>query len=110
MKNKHRLQKKEDFAFLFRHGENIDSRLFRIIFKKNNIGHGRFAFITPRTMDKRSVIRNKLRRRAREWIRNNSDLYKKSMDVAIIFKKESVLISRNVFYEELEKKIKEITN
>ncbi len=66
------------------------------------MGHGRFVFVTPRSLDKRSTVRNRLRRRAREWIRKNIPLTKPN-DTAIFFKKEAIAVSKNKFYEELAK-------
>ena len=68
------LTDKDDFRQLFRSGQRLGSGFFRLITRKNSIGHSRFAFITPSSLDKRSTVRNRLRRRAREWIRKNAVL------------------------------------
>ena len=96
------LTDKDDFRQLFRSGQRLGSGFFRLITRKNSIGHSRFAFITPSSLDKRSTVRNRLRRRAREWIRKNAVLDKPS-DVAVTFKKESLAATKNQFYEELAK-------
>lgn len=90
------------FRQLFRKGQRFESGFFRLLARKNSIGHSRFAFVTPRSLDKRSSVRNRLRRRAREWVRKNAVLDKPS-DMAVIFKKEALAATKNQFYEELGK-------
>lgn len=96
------LKGEADFRQLFRKGQRFESVFFRLLVGKNLVEHSRFAFITPRSLDKRSTVRNRLRRRAREWVRKNPVL-SKPKDVAIIFKKEAVGATRKKFYEELDK-------
>ena len=86
----------------FNKGIKFGSRFFLLIYLPNSYGRSRFVFITPRTLDKRSTVRNRLRRRAREWVRKNVFLLK-PRDVVIICKKETVIASRQQFYEELAK-------
>lgn len=102
MKKIYRLTDEVNFRRLFQKGQKIESKFFRLVTGKNSREHSRFAFITSRSLDKRSVVRNRLRRRAREWIRKNAVLNRPS-DTAIIFKKEAVTASKKQFYEELAK-------
>jgi|SRR3989344_4065119 len=106
MRKLHRLNRPKDFKLLFRSGRRIDSPLFRIISRKNDLDYGRFAFVAPRSIEKRSSVRNSLKRRSREWLRKEPDLLREPLDNAIIFKKEACSATRKEFYEELEKKFK----
>lgn len=91
-----------DFRQLFRKGRRFESIFFRLLTRKNLVGYSRFAFITPRSLDKRSSVRNRLRRRAKEWIRKNA-FFSRPGDTAVIFKKEAIGAAKNKFYEELAK-------
>ncbi|OGF68968.1 ribonuclease P protein component [Candidatus Giovannonibacteria bacterium RIFCSPHIGHO2_02_FULL_44_31] len=68
---------------------------------KNNIGEKRFTFIIPSKEVKKAVLRNKIRRRAREILRRKGDGIKKGISLAFIFKKGAEEQS----YKELEKGI-----
>lgn len=83
-------------------GARRESDFFRLMRLSNACGYARFVFITPRSLDKRSTVRNRLRRRAREWVRKNISI-SESVDIALICKKEAVVASRKKFYEELAK-------
>ena len=102
-KRTHRLHRRDDFTVLFTRGTRIDNPLFRVVVKKNPYGFSRYAFISPRAVDKRAVIRNRLRRRAREWFRKNMSLHRAGLDIAVVFKKNASDVRRNVLYEELKK-------
>lgn len=103
MKKTFRLSKKDDFRVLFKRGRRLESLFFKaIVLPNNGHDHARFAFIAAKTVHKRAVVRNRLRRRTREWIRARSSLPEKPLDAAFIFKKEAVVASRQTFYEDLE--------
>lgn len=101
MKKVYRLAAEKDFKQLFSKGRRTESSLFRAVARKNNLEFSRFAFVAPKTVEKRAVIRNRLRRRAREWTRKHLGLIPRSLDLALIFKKEAVHAPKKLFYEEL---------
>jgi len=103
MKKLHLLRSPDDFRRVLRRGRDIKSPLFRVIFVSRNFGSARFGFFVSRFLDKRAFVRNRLRRRAREWIRRQARLLKMPKDVIIIFKKEAIQAERRKFYEELAK-------
>lgn len=103
MKKDYRLRAAKDLRILIREGRRVETPLFRLIYWPNGLARARFAFVASLAVDKRFSIRNRLRRRAREWIRKRPEFMKKSVDAAIFFKKKSVLAPRKKFYEELEK-------
>ena len=97
----HRLQSAKDFRALFRFGRRQESELFKLSTLPNKLSFTRFAFIAPKTVDKRAVARNRLRRRAREWIRTHLSSPAQPLDVAVFFKKEAQAASQKEFYEDL---------
>lgn len=108
MKKQLRLRDYRDFRGVFRRGGRREGKLFRVVYIPNGKVSSRFAFIAPRSVDKRAVLRNTLRRRAREWVRGHLEELRKPFDVAVIFKKEAALATRKNFYEELARIFREI--
>ncbi len=102
MKKHYRLGSSQDFKVLFRKGKRIETPLFRITILSNRLSHARIALIAPRAIEKRAVLRNRLRRRTSEWLRRNAILGL-PLDIAIFFKREAVIVPRKKLYEELRK-------
>lgn len=97
----HRLQSAKDFRMLFRLGRRRETNLFRITTLPNHLPYSRFAFIASKTVDKRAVARNRLRRRCREWIRIHFSAKIYNMDIVIFFKPEAGRATKKEFYSSL---------
>ena len=97
----HRLQGARDFRALFRFGRRRESLFFKISTRQNNMGFSRFAFIVPKSVDKRAVMRNRLRRRTREWVRTRLSSSFPALDVAVFFKKDAKDATQKEFYKDL---------
>ena len=97
----HRLQSARDFRALFRFGRRQESRFFRLTTRPNTLLVSRFAFIAPKSVDKRAVVRNRLRRRCREWVRTHHSPRSPHLDVAVFFKREVVDATQREFYKDL---------
>lgn len=108
MKSNYVLRDPRDFRRLFGQGRRLNAGPFRIFVALNGLAHARFAFLTPRSIDKRAVVRNTLRRRAREWIRAHPNLLCLPFDIAILFKKEACTTPRKKLYEELSRTFSKI--
>ena len=79
----------------------MESPLFRAVAAQNQVGHMRLALVVSRATAGRAVVRNRIRRRAREWVRTHPDILALPFDVALIFKKQAAVLARTLFYEEL---------
>lgn len=66
------------------------------------MSHSRFAFVVPRSVDKRAVVRNRLRRRMREFMRIRSSVLNPPQDVVITCRREAAFAEKKAFYEALE--------
>lgn len=97
----HRLQSAKDFRVLFRLGRRKETSLFRLITLPNGLTYSRFSFIAPKTVDKRAVVRNRLRRRCREWMRGHFSDQIHNMDIAIFFKQGAGRATKKEFYSSL---------
>lgn len=105
------IRSKKDFTHIFQNNHKIDGKFLRVLVAKSGLNYSRFAFVTPKTIDKRSTVRNLLRRRAREWLRQHiTKVSTKPLDIIFFFKKESLSCSRAKFYEELEYLVEKIYN
>lgn len=94
------LTKKDDFTRIFRAGKRIQSNCLTLFIKENRFSHSRFAFVAPLSVDKRAVIRNRLRRRAREYVRKRLPYWRNaSVDAILLFKKQAAGMSKRRLYE-----------
>lgn len=106
MRKRFRLRVHKDFALLYRYGTRTQPPFFRLLMRPNALSHARFVFVVPKAVARRAVTRNRLRRRAREWVRHRDDLMKKPADFSIIFKKGAENLSAKELYEELHRVFK----
>lgn len=103
MKRINRLPGGREFKSIFRGGRRVDSPFLSVRFITSKLSCARFGFVIPRAVSRRAVTRNKIRRRAREWIRRNDRLLSLPYDFAIFFKSGVVELGRKNFYEELRR-------
>ncbi len=95
------LRKKEEFSHLFRYGKRVETPLFTLFIKQNNVGFLRLGVVVSKSVDKRAVIRNTLRRRIKEWVRKLTPPPIHAKDIVFLLKKEVVIAPRKKIYEEL---------
>lgn len=66
-----RLRQAREFADCFEHGHRVGAQLYRCVLRKRPDEHGaRLGFAISRKVDKRAVVRNRLKRVARDWFRH----------------------------------------
>lgn len=101
---------------IFKDGKFINSPNISLKFVKKKDISLRISFITPKTVSKRAVDRNLLRRRGYDILGKNLYLFPKNFAGAFIFGKESMKFfggrknkKRNPF-QNLENEIKKILN
>lgn len=103
------LRRKKDFDLVFQQGRKYDSPLFRLIVRRTTIPHIRLAIVVAKSVDKRAVMRNTIRRRIREWIRKSHEHTGLiGRDIVFLVKKDITYASKTLLYKELEKEIKKI--
>jgi len=96
------LGKSQGAGTLMRSGRNLSNSLFRLVVRPSAFPDARFVFVAGRAVDKRAVVRNRLRRRAAEYIRTHLTEAPAHRDIAVIIKKEAATATRNVFYDALK--------
>lgn len=79
-----RLTKKKDFEKLFKKGKSFKNGFLILRLVQNNLEASRFGFIVSQKVSKKAVVRNKVKRRLRDIIRQNIKEAKKGLDIALI--------------------------
>lgn len=87
-------------------GSKFSSRFFLLKFQRNSNNVSRFGFVVPKTISKRSVDRNKIKRCLRRCVEKNLSKIKPGMDFLIIAKKEIVKANFNLIFFEFNKVFK----
>ena len=87
--SKFRLKHKSCIKKVFLHGKKKYTSLFLCICKKNFKKNSRVTVIVSKKYDKRAVLRNRLKRKFREALRENVIDLKENLDIIIVPKKES---------------------
>lgn len=101
---KFRLYGKEDFRRMYRGPFRRASWKYgSVVYVKNNIFHSRFAFVVSSRVSKKSTVRNLLKRRTSEWLRNNFRRVVAGYDVVFIFSKSATAARPAGFVEDLER-------
>lgn len=92
-----------EFTRLFRIGRRVHTPFFSFIVSKSERRRTQIVCIVSKKTAKSSVVRNRLRRRVKEWFRTRAGAFREPAQIAIIVKAEARNIPRKQFYEELEK-------
>ncbi|MBI2621245.1 MAG: ribonuclease P protein component [Candidatus Levybacteria bacterium] len=74
---------------------NFNTSLFSLKTAKNNLGINRFAFVVGKKIDKRSTVRNSLRRKVRSCIEEIFDKIEKGRDFVFYPNPKSIEAERN---------------
>lgn len=85
-----RLHLEKDFKRIINKGQYFGSTYISIKILKNNLDNSRFAILVGKSISKKAVTRNIIKRRIKEVIRQNLDLAAKGYDI-IFFIKKSIL-------------------
>lgn len=65
-----RLRQASDFSTCFERGQRVGAQLYRCVVRPTpDTGAARLGFAISRKVDKRAVVRNRLKRIARDWFR-----------------------------------------
>lgn len=72
--------------YVYRHGQTVRHTKLSLVFCDNSRGFQRFAVVVSKKVDKRAVVRNRIRRRVYEAVR----LYKNTVNLTV--KKDFVFV------------------
>lgn len=96
LKRKHRLPRGIEFA----KKQPFFSPLFTLRVKDNELGVSRFGFIVSKKVEKRAVLRNRIKRQIRNCMEKNLDAILTGKDMLFVLKKESKEKSKDEFCRE----------
>jgi ribonuclease P protein component len=82
-----RVRSKKDFGDLYKKGACVRGNFFNLIYLQNDRSYSRMAVVASRKVGN-AVIRNRVRRRAKELFRRNKDKLKIPVDLLLIAKKD----------------------
>lgn len=77
------LRKQKDFNRVYRKGESKGSKYVVVLYKKNNLGYTRTAFVSSKKVGN-SVERNRSRRLMRESYYSVSEYIKEGFDIVFV--------------------------
>jgi ribonuclease P protein component len=96
-----RLLHRSDFLRLSKKGKRIQNRYFIVYIQKNDFQHCRLGVTVTRKVGK-AVTRNRIKRLAREFFRQNRHIVKDHWDISLIAKRESSEVSNQTLLSALE--------
>lgn len=85
----------------------LKTSLFAVKVSKNGLDQSRFAFLVRKTVDKRAVKRNRIRRVFRSCIEQMPEVLKSGYDMLFFLERGIMDKSRDDLYEELKTFFKE---
>jgi ribonuclease P protein component len=96
-----KLYKKKDFDIIFKKGKSFNGTFIVLKFIKNNLGVNRFAFIVSKKVSLKAVVRNKIRRRLSESVKE----FKNKLDgLDLVFIALPKITSKN--FSEINEEVK----
>jgi ribonuclease P protein component len=97
-----RLKAKSDFEFLFKAGRKVYPSSWMVVnVGESKAGIARFGWTLPRYVGT-AVIRNKLKRWCREFLRHNPECQNKPLDVNFVFRRKNNEFYARLTHEELD--------
>tara|TARA_Y200000002_G_scaffold373982_1_gene373986 strand:+ start:227 stop:583 length:357 start_codon:yes stop_codon:yes gene_type:complete len=99
-----RIKKKLHFSYLIQNKKKISRKYLLIYYVERQASEQSFAFSVSKKVNKKAVIRNKIRRQLKEIIRVNQYSINKRYDMLLIAK-QTIL---NADFSEVETEIKEL--
>ena len=98
---KYRLKKRSEFLKLQQSGKKLHTKNFLIVIGETTSSTHRLGVVVSRKVDKRAVVRNKIKRRLREIFRLKRGIFSKGFDIVIIARKNAA----DCNYREMERQI-----
>lgn len=101
---KYRLTGQRNFKLISGDGKALFLKELGIKYLENNLNNSRFAFVVSTQIDKRAVIRNKIKRRLRSIIYQKLKEIKPGFDVLILTRPGV----KNLQFQEIKEKMEEV--
>ena len=86
----------------------VTTPIFTLRFTKNNLSYPRFAFVISKRIDKRAVMRNRLKRVLREIAYEEMLKKNQGADLLFIVRKNFIDMPRNVIEQTINQALQQI--
>jgi ribonuclease P protein component len=96
-----RLLKRSDFQRLSKSGKRIQNRYFIVYISRNDLQRCRLGLTVTRKVGN-AVARNRIKRLAREYFRQNRHIIKDYWDISLIAKRECIEVTNKALLSALE--------
>jgi ribonuclease P protein component len=96
-----RLLKRSDFQRLSKSGKRIQNRYFIVYIRRNDLQRCRLGLTVTRKVGN-AVARNRIKRLAREYFRQNRHIIKDYWDISLIAKRECIEVTNKALLSALE--------
>jgi ribonuclease P protein component len=96
-----RLLKRSDFLRLYKHGKRIQNRYFIVYISSNDNKRCRLGLTVTRKVGN-AVARNRIKRLAREYFRQNRHNFEDHWDISLIAKRECNEVTNQALLSALE--------
>ena len=106
MPPKHRRLFRQDFLVVKSHGRTHRSPHLSLVIQPNQFGYSRVSVVTSAKLDKRAVVRNKLRRRIYGCLKD----FTAGADLIVFPFKSAILLTPEQLKTELWQALKPVTN
>lgn len=103
MQKKYRIKKNSEYKNLYKKSKRYYNRDFILLEAKSKNNYPRFGFVITKKFGKANK-RNKIRRRIKEIIRHNLNIFEKNTDYVVTPKYHAI----NLTYNKLESSLKHI--
>jgi ribonuclease P protein component len=104
-----RIKKSRDFSFVQGHGRKLFSRSFLIFVAENTNSKDaatRIGITVSKKVDKRAVVRNRIKRLIREFFRQQKSFIRPGIDIVVIAKKNAISLTLAQAEQELVKALR----
>ena len=104
------LKKGREFQCIYDHGKKTYGQYSLIFFNRNNLEYSRFGFVTSKKLGV-AVVRNRIRRLLRQYIRANAQLFcdnNSNYDIIIVGKAAFGQNIKSLKYQDIAKDLDKI--
>lgn len=95
-------------ATKFKNSHTFREDMFTVKFQENNLIYARFGFVVAKTIDKRAVVRNALKRMVRGHIESTHLGLEKGVDVLFILRPAIKNIPQEQVYREIDEAMQKV--
>lgn len=98
-----RLRATRDIERVFRRSERREGNFFIVRIHRKDSLPGRATVVVPKKVSKKAVVRNRLKRRALEWLRTEAKIGLYPLDSVVSLKPASADATKKSFRDELQR-------